>query len=634
MSNNLGSLVVSLGLDVGQFTRGLDKSEYLAKKSAEKIKAQMASIVTFVAGLGLGAAFAQAVRGAADFADEVGKAAQKAGVTTEAFSALQYAAQLADVSNEQLAKGLRKITIDAAEGGEMLQFFGIKIKDASGKAKSSDQIFGDVAELFSKMPDGIQKTALAVEIFGEKVGPELIPLLNGGRDGLKEMADEADRFGRIVKEDAAKSAENFNDNLTRLGAAWQGLVQRLAGPLIESLATTSSYLLTVARDAGIARAALITFGAAVARTLGLDDVGKLKSEAKGNANALEYTRVLIERFQPLADRGDARAAELVKGYREQFAQLQAKGQRLSQELAAEAQKIETEFAPPKPFKPVVPDFDFGKGGKGGKGEKEPKEKAAPDFMSDPYVQGRLASIAEFERESKRIFDNTRSAIEQLNIREGELQKLREKEYITDDMYWRAREAADDKYQASLDKTPEKIVAIDQATKDAEERAKRLGDAFSSTFDSAFRNGMKFGDLLKKLAFDAINIQLLTPAAQKAGSALSGIVSKGLGSLFGGFRANGGPVSAGKGYVVGERGPEWFSPASSGMITPNHMLAGAGSASASITQVFNFGNADAATVGQLRAEAQRIKAETLAAVPGVVMAAAGRGGSFAKSVGRA
>jgi hypothetical protein len=36
----------------------------------------------------------------------------------------------------------------------------------------------------------------------------------------------------------------------------------------------------------------------------------------------------------------------------------------------------------------------------------------------------------------------------------------------------------------------------------------------------------------------------------------------------GFRASGGPVSAGRSYVVGERGPELFRPASAGTILPN------------------------------------------------------------------
>jgi len=39
------------------------------------------------------------------------------------------------------------------------------------------------------------------------------------------------------------------------------------------------------------------------------------------------------------------------------------------------------------------------------------------------------------------------------------------------------------------------------------------------------------------------------------------------------KANGGPVMKGGSYIVGERGPEMFSPGVSGMITPNHELGG-------------------------------------------------------------
>ena len=43
--------------------------------------------------------------------------------------------------------------------------------------------------------------------------------------------------------------------------------------------------------------------------------------------------------------------------------------------------------------------------------------------------------------------------------------------------------------------------------------------------------------------------------------------------FRGAKAEGGPVAGGKSYLVGERGPEMFSPGVSGMITPNHALGG-------------------------------------------------------------
>jgi hypothetical protein len=44
-------------------------------------------------------------------------------------------------------------------------------------------------------------------------------------------------------------------------------------------------------------------------------------------------------------------------------------------------------------------------------------------------------------------------------------------------------------------------------------------------------------------------------------------------IFGGARANGGPVSSGKSYLVGERGPELFVPSGSGNIIPNSAMGG-------------------------------------------------------------
>jgi hypothetical protein len=46
--------------------------------------------------------------------------------------------------------------------------------------------------------------------------------------------------------------------------------------------------------------------------------------------------------------------------------------------------------------------------------------------------------------------------------------------------------------------------------------------------------------------------------------------------FGGFAANGGQIQGGKSYIVGERGPELFTPGASGFVTPNHALGMGGS----------------------------------------------------------
>ena len=69
------------------------------------------------------------------------------------------------------------------------------------------------------------------------------------------------------------------------------------------------------------------------------------------------------------------------------------------------------------------------------------------------------------------------------------------------------------------------------------------------------------------AFQKTYAKVSDPFAAMAGAAkidLSGLQ----------FRAAGGPVSAGGSYIVGERGPELFTPGTSGNITPNHAMGGA------------------------------------------------------------
>ena len=59
--------------------------------------------------------------------------------------------------------------------------------------------------------------------------------------------------------------------------------------------------------------------------------------------------------------------------------------------------------------------------------------------------------------------------------------------------------------------------------------------------------------------------------------LSGRIKKGGGLLGGsiipGFLASGGPASSNRSYIVGERGPELFTPASNGIVSPTSALGG-------------------------------------------------------------
>ena len=105
--------------------------------------------------------------------------------------------------------------------------------------------------------------------------------------------------------------------------------------------------------------------------------------------------------------------------------------------------------------------------------------------------------------------------------------------------------------------------------------------------SALRRGSLGFDDLKQTAFsalDAIASHALKSGISSlfggggsgaGGGGLGGLIGQSLGALLGlPGRATGGPVAPGRGYIVGERGPELFMPTSAGRIAPDLSAAGA------------------------------------------------------------
>jgi hypothetical protein len=103
-------------------------------------------------------------------------------------------------------------------------------------------------------------------------------------------------------------------------------------------------------------------------------------------------------------------------------------------------------------------------------------------------------------------------------------------------------------------------------------AENMQDAFANFLFDPFKDGLKgmlrgFIDVIRQMVAQQAAAQIFGSKAS-GGSGFGDFITGAVSSFFGGFRANGGPVSAGKGYVVGERGPELFLPRSSGSIVPN------------------------------------------------------------------
>lgn len=202
------------------------------------------------------------VKSAIDTGDALDEMSQRVGVSVETLSVWKPAAEQSGVSGESFEKGLRKLSttmLEAATGSEDaargFSAVGVEFKNQDGTLRATDQVLLDLAERFNAMPDGAEKTALAVQLFG-KSGAELIPFLNQGRDGINELAAEMQALGVQMSDETAAQAGNFNDALDKLKLATTSIGNQIIASLLPALNDMAGGMVESAKQGGTLRAIL------------------------------------------------------------------------------------------------------------------------------------------------------------------------------------------------------------------------------------------------------------------------------------------------------------------------------------------------------------------------------------------
>ena len=248
----IGALRVVLGMDAGEFVKG--------SKQAEKAAADFSSRLTAATRTGVlqaevimrafDRAFDAVVRSitrSLDEMDKIGKVAQQIGVPVEQLSALKLAANLADVSLEELSADMGKFARNVAQASEnaggdfsrTMRGLGIALKNSNGEARSQIDLLKDLADRFQRMPEGVEKTDIAMTAFG-RTGKNLIPFLNGGRQGIDASMEAAKRLAVTFSTETAKAAEEFNDTIKRLKTATDGLAMSMTQDMLPALQMVAS----------------------------------------------------------------------------------------------------------------------------------------------------------------------------------------------------------------------------------------------------------------------------------------------------------------------------------------------------------------------------------------------------------
>jgi hypothetical protein len=158
---------------------------------------------------------------------------------------------------------------------------------------------------------------------------------------------------------------------------------------------------------------------------------------------------------------------------------------------------------------------------------------------------------------------------------------------------------------------------------------RVGDRASQLFaDMVLTGKASFGQLADIVARSMLEVvarmAIINPLLNMMFGGFSGFQA--LPTFFGGPRAGGGQVSTGKSYLVGERGPEIFSPSSAGHITQNSKLGGGSSQ----TYYIDARGADQTGLARLEGMIRETRASIRPIALASVMDTRARGGAMGRA----
>lgn len=602
----------------------LDKTKG-AFGSATRGLAGVASAVTslragLVAVAGAGG-FAYMVKSSIEATDALAKTASKIGTTTEALSALRYAANLSGVETNTLDMAMQRFTrrlSEAVKGtGEAkgaLQELGLNARDLA--RLPLDERMAVLADAFGEVSSETDKLRLAFKLFDSE-GVALVNMLNNGSDGLQGMFDDAEALGLIMRSNAAKGVEQASDSLYRMGRVAIGVRDSFVAGIAPAIKLVSDRIVTLVKEA---------------------------VESKGGFQ--EFSKFLVNAF-----------LDIVQSLGIAFITIKGEINSLIQQGRELKNAFTFEFKLPQqdPLKRVSKDV-----------EKAQKALDELDWLmqeaeagGSTMYNGQIMSLEELRAEYDRITDRVAMWQEELFKASNTLDLVAGADTRADiaklvEAINQLRPAAtgvfDDLAKDADDKLPEALTVFERIgesfkktvglvsgeiptlEQSVESLTRGAMSNFTQSFTDAITGAKKFSDAMRSMAKSVVDslIKMLVqyyitePLFRALQAGFNSFT--GGGGAGGGGKAIGGSVQAGTPYMVGERGQELFVPNQSGAIIPNNKLGGG--SGVTVNQVINVTTGVQQTV---RAEIANLMPQISNAAKSAVAEARMRGGSYSKAL---
>ena len=256
-----GTLEIQLLANMARLQKDMDDAKRSVGGAMSDISRSVANAKAALGGLAAGLLGGLSVAGlvsvanrAIDAADAMNDLSQRVGIAVKDLAKYELAASQSGTTMESLAKGIKGLAGNLMEHGDALKKAGITATTADGAMKQ-------LAEVFANMPDGMEKTTLAVKLFG-KSGMDLIPMLNMGADGLEKTAEKSAKYAAQMAI-MAPMADAYNDNMAEIAMSSKVVGMSIVNDMLPSMVSITGAMAMAAKESGILKAAWVGLGGAM-----------------------------------------------------------------------------------------------------------------------------------------------------------------------------------------------------------------------------------------------------------------------------------------------------------------------------------------------------------------------------------
>ncbi|HEP6432445.1 TPA: hypothetical protein VDB83_006794 [Burkholderia cenocepacia] len=171
---------------------------------------------------------------------------QQTGISMQNLQQWAYVTESAGLKTNEAAKSLEafeQAQNKAAHGNKQAEaaFTALGISMQQVKALSPHDALLAVADAFAQSQDGAAKAAIAQELFGQS-GEQLIPTLNQGEDGIRNLENEASRLGGVLSNETNKRLAELKEHTEQAHARWEAMSRGAKAQLVPAIEAVTGAL--------------------------------------------------------------------------------------------------------------------------------------------------------------------------------------------------------------------------------------------------------------------------------------------------------------------------------------------------------------------------------------------------------